>query len=337
MNYSFNQKGQDMKSKTLRRMADTLELKIHASRRPMSQRATPKRTCQYRYRLADADNMERTQRAMRAIADAMDSGTLPGELCHLKSTAQVALLVRKGIDSSGGYYECVPLKHFADTSDAGRILQGMISQEDQEQIANRAERDKQQAIDVAEDKVRFAKLPGFFPTPPEIIERMIEAARLEDRDSILDPSAGNGAILDAVSRIGSTPNMGFSIEGVEIRPSLCNILDLKGHTNHQGDFLDVRVWSELGKFSVILMNPPFEKFQDIDHVMRAAALLLEHGTLVAIMSESTFTSTYRKPRVFREWLAKRAGIIESLPANSFKGIDSFRQTGVACRMVTITI
>lgn len=281
--------------------------------------------------------MERTQRAMRAMAEEIDNGTLPGELCHLKSAAQVALLVRKGIDSSGGYYECIPLDHFADTSDAGRILQGMISQEDQEQIAKRAEREKQQAIDVAEDKVRFEKLPGFFPTPPEIIERMIEAARLEDGDLILDPSAGNGAILDAVNLHGAKSNKAFNIMAVEIRPSLCDILQLKGYAHQCSDFLDVNVWSQLGQFSVILMNPPFENFQDIDHVMRAGTILLKHGTLVAIMSESTFTSTYRKPRVFREWLAKRAGIIESLPANSFKGIDSFRQTGVACRMVTITI
>src|SRR3546814_9521352 len=48
------------------------------------------------------------------------------------------------------------------------------------------------------DALRFAKIPGYFPTPAELIARMIDAAGDVRGKSILEPSAGSGAIADAL-------------------------------------------------------------------------------------------------------------------------------------------
>src|SRR3546814_8813941 len=53
------------------------------------------------------------------------------------------------------------------------------------------------------DALRFAKIPGYFPTPAELIARMIDAAGDVRGKSILEPSAGSGAIADALRDAGA--------------------------------------------------------------------------------------------------------------------------------------
>jgi 16S rRNA G1207 methylase RsmC len=86
-------------------------------------------------------------------------------------------------------------------------------------------------------------------------------------------------------------------------------------------------------YHTVLMNPPFEGFQEIAHVHRAYSLLKPGGRLVAIMSESPFFANNLVAVNFRAWLASVSGYSESLPAGSFR--DSERPTGVNTRLVMI--
>jgi hypothetical protein len=80
--------------------ADKLQPKIDHATRPMSQNPTPKRNREYQSRLWEGRNMARTQKALRAIADAMDAGTLPVELAGVikKDGSGISSLVHKGMD-----------------------------------------------------------------------------------------------------------------------------------------------------------------------------------------------------------------------------------------------
>tara|TARA_R110000737_G_scaffold152329_2_gene181609 strand:- start:4874 stop:8530 length:3657 start_codon:yes stop_codon:yes gene_type:complete len=80
------------------------------------------------------------------------------------------------------------------------------------------------------------------------------------------------------------------------------------------------------------MNPPFENFQDIEHVQHAFSLLKPGGKLVAIMGAGVKNSR-KKAVEFREWLDNAGSYIEDLPDGSFKTSD--RPTGVSTVMVTI--
>jgi hypothetical protein len=53
-----------------RNWADALQLKIDHAGRPMIQNPTPKRQREYQSRMHDCRNMERTQQALRVLADA---------------------------------------------------------------------------------------------------------------------------------------------------------------------------------------------------------------------------------------------------------------------------
>jgi protein-L-isoaspartate O-methyltransferase len=170
-------------------------------------------------------------------------------------------------------------------------------------------------------------IPGFFPTPPPVIDRMVAAAELKPGQRVLEPSAGKGDIADAIREAEPEARL----EVVEPAYSLRQILELKGFSLVGDDFMTFTG----GPYDRIIMNPPFESGADIDHVRHAFDLLAPGGRLVAIMSEGPFFRSDRKAEAFRQWLESVDGHSEKLPDGSFAGKDAFRQTGVATRLVTI--
>ena len=170
------------------------------------------------------------------------------------------------------------------------------------------------------------KIEGFFPTPPSLIDRMLSQARVEDGHDILEPSAGKGDIMDAIAN--EAP--GANLKGLEINRAMQPSLDARGHDVDYGDFLEHQ-----GQYDRILMNPPFENNQDIDHVRHAHSLLKPGGRLVAIMGAGSLTGSRSKPKEFVQWLNDIGAEYEQLPADSFSGTDAFRTTGVNTYIVTI--
>ena len=85
------------------------------------------------------------------------------------------------------------------------------------------------------------------------------------------------------------------------------------------------------RFDVILLNPPFENREDIEHVSRAYKLLSGNGVLAAIVSESTFSRTDKKTIAFRDFLSSRRAEVVSLPAGAFTASG----TEARCRMIRI--
>jgi 16S rRNA G1207 methylase RsmC len=143
--------------------------------------------------------------------------------------------------------------------------------------------------------------------------------------TILEPSAGKGNIADKIRQ--AYPHNPLSV--VERMVTLQNILQAKEHNLVGFDFLEYE-----GQYDRILMNPPFEDGQDIDHVLHAFSCLKSGGVLVSVMCEGVFFRGDKKSQHFREWLAGVGGYEEALPAGSFK--SSERPTGVATRLVMVT-
>lgn len=85
----------------------------------------------------------------------------------------------------------------------------------------------------------------------------------------------------------------------------------------------------------IVMNPPFSKRQDAEHVMHAYKLLKPGGRIVAIMGEGVFFGQDKKAQEFREWLDSVGGTSEKLPEGSFMDPSLPVNTSVNARMVVI--
>jgi phospholipid N-methyltransferase len=170
------------------------------------------------------------------------------------------------------------------------------------------------------------KIEGYFPTPKPVVNKMMEAADIEPGMKVLEPSAGKGNIADTIR--DEFPENDLSV--VEVDSTLRSILEKKGHNVTGHDFLVHK-----GEYDRIVMNPPFENGQDIDHVKHAYDLLKPGGRVVSIMSEGPFFRSDKKATEFREWLDEVGGESEKLPDKSFAGKDSERTTGVSTRMVVI--
>jgi len=69
---------------------------------------------------------------------------------------------------------------------------------------------------------------------------------------------------------------------VEISPLHCRVLEAKGHTVIEGDFLQ---WAEetRHRFDVVVMNPPYSEGRTLAHLNAAAALIKEGGRLGGIL------------------------------------------------------
>lgn len=154
----------------------------------------------------------------------------------------------------------------------------------------------------------------FFETPRSIVLQMIQKLELADNMEILEPSAGHGAIADVLYEYvqeHSFKNVGLTC--IEVNEQNCLIIKQKRFHVIQLDFMK---YHEKHHNSII-MNPPFSRQQDIDHVMHAWHILASPGILVSVVSESPFFRTTEKARDFRE-LVETHGYSEKLPEGSFK-------------------
>ena len=79
---------------------------------------------------------------------------------------------------------------------------------------------------------------GFYPTPPELVEKMLEGVEWRSIKTVLEPSAGKGnivyGVLNAIykyrhrnwrSFYDSRDFMGITIDCIEIDPNLRGVLD----------------------------------------------------------------------------------------------------------------
>lgn len=189
---------------------------------------------------------------------------------------------------------------------------------------------KELEIREAMKEVRSYKIEGFFPTPDEVIDKMIHLAGLEDGHTLLEPSAGIGNIPDRVRAKGINCKIGC----VEIRPALAKILELKGYETACCDILtDPVIHSNELLYDRILMNPPFEYGQDIEHVRHCFDVFLKDGgVLVSVMSAGVQSNSYAKYVDFRNWVGERGGIFMDL-GQAFK--EAFNSTAVSTILVIL--
>ncbi len=107
-----------------------------------------------------------------------------------------------------------------------------------------------------------------FVSPAPICDRLVTLAEISNRDHILEPSAGTGAILRAIR--DTAPEA--MCDAVEINSGLVRYLreNFNGVRVQCGDFME---WQPVQYYSRIIMNPPFSHGQDIRHILRAFSLL----------------------------------------------------------------
>ncbi|QKJ89334.1 class I SAM-dependent methyltransferase (plasmid) [Paramixta manurensis] len=146
-----------------------------------------------------------------------------------------------------------------------------------------------------------------FVTPDPVCARLVMLAGMRDGDTVLEPSAGTGAILRAVRDVAP----GAECEAVELDYRLAQHLTqtFDGVRVTCGDFA---AFTPARRYSKILMNPPFRHGLDMKHIRHALTLLAPGGMLVAVCPDG--------PRQ-RATLQPLAEVWEPLPRGTFAYTD----------------
>lgn len=165
----------------------------------------------------------------------------------------------------------------------------------------------------------------YFPTPEPLGYKMVEWAGLSEGDSVLEPSAGHGAIARYVPKTN---------ELVSIEPSQSLFTKLQLKAGGLGrKFLNntFENYALNNKHDVIVMNPPFGKAGAlaIQHVDKAFKHLDEGGRIVAIIPRG---STDKK---FDKWYNEQKNIAMRAEVNLPDILFQLAGTRVACRVVVL--
>lgn len=324
----------------LRALAKGMQKQVEAKLNPAigRQRPTARRARIAASMEKEGLELKRTQDFLFALANAHESGKIE-ELDRLQKVTNKtqASLIAQCNDyngSSGDFYlekykeafEKCGIKNYSDWHQCWLQYKELMKWPES---VPTGVTDMEAQIRKMERELIGKKIPGFFPTPPDLIERMIELADLKPNDSILEPSAGKGDILDAIRE----KKLGVELECMEVNYSLREILKAKNYDLIGDDFLAYNPKISNRLHNKILMNPPFEKGQDIDHVTHALKCIYSNGKVVAVMSEGVFFRSDKKATAFRELLQQKGAYISEPIKEAFK--SAFNSTGVAVRIVAI--
>lgn len=161
------------------------------------------------------------------------------------------------------------------------------------------------------EKIDLKKEYQFFATPEPLAGRLVDIACVLEYHSVLEPSAGQGAIIKAINKV------------VKAVPDCYELMDInRVILNKSGlrfNLIGDNFLKHVGKmYHRIIANPPFSNNQDIDHLMEMYKYLEDGGRLVCITSDSWVRGSQKKQVYFREWLDNLDHEVVILETGTFK-------------------
>lgn len=161
------------------------------------------------------------------------------------------------------------------------------------------------------------KVASFWRTPRAVADLMVELADVRAGHRVLEPSAGDGAILDRLIRLAPAR---LVLTAVEPDPHRAGVLAGKG-------YLPVELTLEefaarprhRGAFDRVLANPPFTTARDSKawtvHLTLIWDLLAPGGRAVVVLPDTRASSHMRAQEAWA--LVDEAGRVVELPADAF--------------------
>lgn len=210
--------------------------------------------------------------------------------------------VNKVIEAAGGKWDRKAKAHLFDKSASDRVEEIILTGE----------------VEVPKDEFNY------FPSPHDVVARLMELADIKPLMDVLEPSAGRGAIASACAAAGADVDCYELMR--ENYLALCENTRLR-HVRP----IDFLTQEPEPIYDRVVMNPPFAKQQDIKHVLHALKFLKPGGLLVSVMASSVTFRDNKLTQDFRDLIRERGGDIEALPEAAFKS------SGTMVRTVIVTI
>ena len=234
----------------------------------------------------------------------LSRATVTGKALTLNGQLDRKLYERtnKVLEAAGGKWDRKAKAHLFAADSAERVEQMLATGE----------------VEVPKDEFNY------FPSPPDVVKRLLQLADIKPGMRVLEPSAGKGAIAYACADAGA------AVDCYELMEA--NFVALAGDQRlgpvRHMDFL---AQAPEASYDRVVMNPPFMKQLDIKHVLHALKFLKPGGLLVSVMASSVTFRDNKLTQDFRDLVRARGGEIEALPEGSFKA------SGTSVNTVIVTI
>ena len=172
----------------------------------------------------------------------------------------------------------------------------------------------------------------FYPTPGKLLDKITEGIDWKMIRSVLEPSAGKGAIADYIKEKykDHTYHNNLDIDCIEIDDNLQKTLKGKELRVVHNDFLTFHTFKH---YDLIIMNPPFS--DGCRHLLHALSLQRDNFGLICILNAETIRNPYtneRKDLVSR--LEKMNAEIEYMEGQF---LSAERPTGVEIAVVKVFV
>lgn len=182
----------------------------------------------------------------------------------------------------------------------------------------------------------FEENRDFYPTPEQVIEKMLEGVKFDTVQSVLEPSAGKGDLAEGIKKIFERKTYSrwggrdLDMDCIELQPELQMILKGKGYRVVHNDFL---TYSTYKRYDLIISNPPFS--QGAKHLLKMLDMQENGGGVICLLNAETLKNPYTAERkVLVKRLQDLQADIEYIE-DAFKGAE--RKTDVEIALVKVFI
>jgi methylase of polypeptide subunit release factors len=166
----------------------------------------------------------------------------------------------------------------------------------------------------------------YFPTPPNVVEILLNLSEITSDMTVLEPSVGQGAIAIPCAKLSKNV-VCYEISEKNLEEFQKNIQnsELTNLEVSLKDFLEVIPEK---KFDRIVMNPPFGNQMDIKHINHAVKFLKDGGRIISVMSSAVLWRDNKLTKDFRNFVESNKGTFTNLPESSFKASGTLVNTVV---------
>ena len=143
----------------------------------------------------------------------------------------------------------------------------------------------------------FEENRDFYPTPEALVEKMLEGVQFDMVQSVLEPSAGKGDLVEGINKIFKRRTASrwggreLDMDCIELQPELQMILKGKGYRVVHNDFLTYNTYK---RYDLIISNPPFS--QGAKHLLKMLDMQENGGGIICLLNAETLLNPYTAER-----------------------------------------